>query len=56
MRGRWRILLGVLLAVLVPLLGPRTGMEPLLVFLRFYGPATGGLLLLGALVQRWSQT
>jgi membrane-associated phospholipid phosphatase len=52
LKGRWRILLGVLLVVLVPLVGPRTGMAPLLVFLRFYGPAAGGLLLLGTLVQR----
>ena len=51
-RGRWRILLGVLLVILVPLLSPLAGVKPLLIFLRFYGVAAAGLLLIGALVHR----
>ncbi len=50
-----RILLGLLLVVLVPLLSPFAGMKPLLVFLRFYGAAAAGLLLLGTLVHRNAQ-
>jgi membrane-associated phospholipid phosphatase len=50
--GRGRILLGLLLVVLVPPLSPLAGMEPLLVFLRFYGTAAVGLLLLGTLIHR----
>ena len=53
--GQWRILLGVLLAVVVPLLSPLVGMKPLLVFLRYYGAAVVGLLLIGALVCRNGQ-
>lgn len=45
--GWWRILLGVLLLILIPWLSPLVGMKPLPVFLRFYGPAVLGLLLLG---------
>ena len=52
MSGHGRILLGVLLVVLVPLLSPFVGMKPLLVFLRFYGAAAAGLLLIGTLVPR----
>jgi membrane-associated phospholipid phosphatase len=52
--GRGRILLGLLLVVLVPLLSPLAGMEPLLVFLQFYGVAAAGLLLLGTLRLRQS--
>jgi hypothetical protein len=48
MSGRGRILLGVLLVVLVPLLSPFVGMKALLVFLRFYGAPVAALLLLGA--------
>jgi membrane-associated phospholipid phosphatase len=48
MSGRGRILLGVLLVVLVPLLSPFVGMKGLLVFLRFYGAPVAALLLLGA--------
>ncbi len=55
MRGRGRILLGLLLVVLVPLLSPFVGMKPLLVFLRFYGAAAVGLLLLGTLVHQNAQ-
>jgi undecaprenyl-diphosphatase len=50
--GRGRILLGALLVVLVPLLSPFVGMEALLIFLRFYGAAAVGLLLLGMLAAR----
>jgi membrane-associated phospholipid phosphatase len=50
---RGQILLGVLLVVFVPLLGVLAGMEPLLVFLRFYGAAIAGLVLIGAAVH-WS--
>jgi undecaprenyl-diphosphatase len=55
LRGRWRILLGMLLVVLLPLLGALAGMKPLLVFLRFYGAAAVGLLLIGTLVHRNAQ-
>ena len=55
MRGRGRILLGVLLVALVPLLSPFAAMKPLLVFLQFYGAAVAGLLLLGAWVHRNAQ-
>jgi hypothetical protein len=55
MSGRTRILLGVLLVVLVPLVSPFAGMKPLLVFLRFYGAAAAGLLLIGTLVHRNAQ-
>ncbi|MCL5279147.1 MAG: phosphatase PAP2 family protein [Planctomycetes bacterium] len=46
--GRGRILLGLLLVVLVPLLSPFVGMKALVIFLRFYGAAAAALLLLGA--------
>jgi membrane-associated phospholipid phosphatase len=45
--GPGRILLGVLLVVLVPLLSPLVGMKALLIFLRFHGAAAVGLLWLG---------
>ncbi len=53
--GRGRILLGALLVVLVPLLSPFVGMRALLIFLRFYGAAAVGLLLLGMLIHRNAQ-
>ncbi len=53
--GRGRILLGVLLVVLVPLLSPFVGMKALVIFLRFYGAAAAALLLLGALTRRNAQ-
>lgn len=50
--GRWRVLLGVLLVILVPLLSVLADVKPLLIFLRFYGAAAVGLLLLGAMIRR----